>query len=269
MKKGHREEQGSAKKGKATHSDPVPHRQGTRERVFMGLSFLIAVLAVFLSSRDTGVAPTMLSSLAILIVYIALVALLSFILKRADPVEGRRRLLLWLGALGTAGLLTLLLSPAVSGFLSPSGTVPSTVSPDGFRVYEDPVLGFRIAYPGDWTPVRKKDQGSELVTNTAFLSRDGKTVATVQVTDLSAPGYLGAPLDVWVNRSIGVLASNAISSQFRILRNERTVFAGYPAQVLDYTVVLNSGERIRTVGYLLEVGSKGYNVGFTTREDLF
>jgi hypothetical protein len=93
-------------------------------------------------------------------------------------------------------------------------------------------------------------------------------VATVQVTDLSGPGYRGVPLDVWTNRSIEVLASNSISSQFRVLRNEKTVFAGYPAQMLDYTVVLNSGDRIRTVGYLLEVGSKGYNVGFTTREDL-
>lgn len=242
-------------------------QDSSRDWYFRVPSFLIAALGILLYTRNLVPASTLLFSIAALALFALLTALFYSLAGRFSPVEGNRRLLLWLGVLGAAGILTLLLSPVIHGFLSPAGG--NGVSADGFRVYEDPALGFSIAYPGEWTPLRRKGQDSDLVTNIAFISRDGKTVATVQVTDLSQPGYLGVPLDMWVNRSVGVLASNAISSQFRLLRNERTVFAGYPAQVLDYTVVLNSGDRIRTAGYLLEAGSKGYHIGFTSREDLF
>jgi hypothetical protein len=234
----------------------------------MGLSFLVAVLAVFLCTRILE-RSTVLSSLVAVIFFIIVSFLFYAGLERIYPEKGNRRMLLWLGALGAAGLCTLLLFPSLSAFLSASGLIPPTGTPGSFRVYEDPGLGFRITYPGTWNQITRKDPVSDLVTNTAYLSPDGKTVATVQVTDFSRPGYLGAPLDIWTNHTIGVLASNPISSRFTVLRNERTVFAGYPAQMLDYTVVLNSGDRIRTVMYLVEAGSKGYNVGFTSKEDAF
>jgi hypothetical protein len=190
-------------------------------------------------------------------------------MKKAYPGTGNRRVLLWLIALGVAGVLVSLLFPFISGFFSVYGPGSPPGSVGSFTMYEDPVLGFRILYPSTWNQIKRKDPSSDLVTDIAFINRDGKTAVTVQVTDFSGPGYLGVPLDVWTNRSIEILSSNKISSQFTLLRNQRTELAGYPAQNLEYTVVLNSGDKIRTVGYLLEAGSKGYNIGFTSREDLF
>jgi hypothetical protein len=241
--------------------------QETRCRVFMGLSSLVALLAVLLFTRNLGPS-TLFISLIMLIIFILAFVLVYAGLRRVFHTVGNRTMLLWLGALGAAGLLALLLSPSVSAFFS-TGPVPSPGTAGSFRLYDDPALGFRIAYPATWTPVSRKEPGSDIVTNTAFISRDGKTVATVQVTDLSVPEYRGFPLDIWTNHTLGVLASNALSSRFTLLGNERTELAGYPAQMLDYSVVLNSGDRIRTVMYLLEAGSKAYNVGFTSKEDTF
>ena len=241
--------------------------QGMRERVFLGLSLLFAILAVFLCLRHQVTASTML--LVALIFFVVVFALLYSIMKKAYPGTGNRKVLLWLIALGVAGVLVSLLFPFISGFFSAYGPVSPPGSTGSFTAYEDPVLGFRIAYPGTWNLIKRKDPNSDLATNTAFISRDGKTTATVQVTDLTGPGYFGLPLDIWTNHSIEVLSSNKISSRFTLLKNERTVLAGYPAQNLEYTVVLNSGDRIRTVAYLLQAGSKGYNIGFTSREDIF
>jgi len=240
----------------------------TSRRLLMGLSFLIGALVVFLFTRYLE-GSTFLYSIVSLIGFIVILSLLSVGLPKVVAVTGNRKTFLWLGAVGGAVLLTLLLSPVLSLFFSASGTVPLPGSADSFREYEDPVLGFRIAYPAAWTPIRRKDPGSDLVTNTAFISRDGKTVATVQVTDFTQPGYLGVPLDTWTNHTIGVLTSNTLSSQFTLLGNERTVFAGHPAQMLDYSAVINSGDTIRTVEYLLEAGSRGYSVGFTSKVDSF
>ena len=234
----------------------------------MGLSFLIGALVVFLYTGNLETSTLPYSMIAI-IFFIVVLALLFFVLQKVFPAKDNGRFLLWLGALGAGVLLTFLLSPFMSVFFSAYGTVPPSGTIGSFRVYEDSVLGFRISYPGTWTLIKKKDSSSDLITNTAFISRDGKTVATVQVTDFSGSGYLGVPLDTWTTHTIGVLTSNSISSQFTLLGSERTVFAGYPAQMLDYTVVLNSGDHIRTIEYLVEAGSKGYNVGFTSREDDF
>jgi hypothetical protein len=241
--------------------------QEMRERVFLGLLFLFAILAVFLYLRNRGTVSTIL--LGALISFIVIVSLLYSVMKKAYPGTGNREVLLWLIALGVAGVFISLMVPFISGFLSAYGPVSPPGSTGSLSMYEDPVLGFRISYPSTWNQFKRKNPNSDLVTNTAFISRDGKTAATVQVTDLSGPGYLGLPLDVWTNHTIEILSSNKISSQFTLLRNERTVLAGYPAQNLEYTIVLNSGDKIRTVGYLLEAGSKGYNIGFTSREDTF
>jgi len=245
----------------------TPHQE-TRGRIFMGLSFLIALLAVLVFTRNTETS-TVLVSLIMLTIFIVALVLIHAGLRRAFHSVGDRRVLLWVGALVAAGLLTLLLGPSVSAFFSASGPVQSAGTAGSFRLYTDPALGFRIAYPATWTPVSRKEPGSDIVTNTAFISRDGKTAATVQVTDLSGPLYRGFPLDIWTNRTLEVLESNALSTRFTLLGNERTELAGYPARMLDYTVVLNSGDRIRTVTYLLEEGSKAYNVGFTSKEDAF
>gem|GEM_PF-1933556 len=242
----------------------------TGERVFLGLSFIFALLAVFLSLKNQRVASTILVFTAALVFFIVLFSLLYSLLKKVYPGSGNRRvLLLWLIALGGAGVLISLLFPFMSGIFSAFGPVSPPGSAGSFSTYEDPVLGFRIVYPGTWNHFTRKDPNSDFITDTAFISGDGKTAATVQVVDLTGPGYRGVSLDAWTNHSIEILGSNTISSQFTLLRNERTVLAGYPAQNLEYTVVLNSGDKIRTVGYLLEVGEKGYNIGFTSRDDTF
>ena len=63
--------------------------QSARDRVFIGISLLVAVLALFIYIRSPGMASTLLSSLAALILFLVLVALLSFILKKFYPVKDR------------------------------------------------------------------------------------------------------------------------------------------------------------------------------------
>jgi len=239
------------------------------KRIIPALSLLFALLVIFLYHGNQGTTGTILFFGVVLILFLVLFFLLFSLLPKVYPGSATWAPVSWIIALGLAGILVVLLVPVLSGVLSSLGIVTLPGSPDAFTTYEDPALGFRISYPGAWIPVKKKDPNSDIITNTAFLSPDGKTVATVQVIDLTMPGYLGVGLDVWTEHSLETLRSNAVSSRFRLLRSERTLLAGYPAQHLEYTVQLNTGERIRTEGYLLEAGSKGYNLGFTSGEDTF
>ncbi len=239
------------------------------KRVLLGLSLLVALLAAFLYHGNRGFAFTVLVFAAALVFFFALFWLLLHGIKIIYPGSRKWGVLSWIVALGAAGVVITLLFPFLAGIFWVQGPASSPSSPGTFSTYQDPALGFRISYPGTWHHLSQKDPNSDFITNIAFISSDGKTAATVQVTDLTGPGYRGVPLDLWTTHSIEVLRSNTISSQFTLLRNETTVFAGYPAEHLEYTVVLNSGEKIRTDGYLLEAGSKGYNIGFTSGADTF
>ena len=247
----------------------MPADSTIRKRIILGLSLAFALLTVLLYLRNLGLAGTVLVFGAVFTLLIILFFLLSSLLPKLYPGSRTWAPVSWIIALGLAGILVVLLFPVLAGVLSSLGLVTLPGSPGAFTTYEDPALGFRISYPGAWTPVKKKGPNSDIITNTAFLSPDGKTVATVQVIDLTMPGYLGVSLDVWTEHSLETLRSNTVSSRFRLLSSERTLLAGYPAQHLEYTVQLNTGERIRTEGYLLEAGSKGYNLGFTSKEDTF
>ena len=238
-------------------------------RVISGLSLLFAIFFAFLYLRNQSIGGTILFFAAALIFFVALFSLIPRVIRKAYPRSGAWGFLPWLIALGGAGLLVTLLLPVLPGIFSARGQASVPGSAGSFTTYEDPALGFSIAYPGTWTHIARKDPNSEFTTNNAFISSDGKTVATVQVVDLTSPGYSLVSLDLWTNNSLEVLRSNQVSSRFVLLRSERTIFAGYPAENLEYTAVLNSGDRIRTAEYLLEVGSKGYNVGFTSGEDTF
>jgi len=237
------------------------------KRVLAGLSFLLAFLTAFLYHGNQGVTLIGLAFALALVLFFILFSVLSYGIKKFYPGSRIWGVLPWLIALGAAGVVITLLLPFLSGILFVQGAVSQPGTTGTFSTYQDPVLGFRISYPGTWTP--KKEPNSDFTTNIAFISRDGKTVATVQVTDFTAPGYRGVPLDLWTTHSIEILQSNAISSQFTLLKSERTFFANYSAQHLEYTVVLTSGDKIRTDGYLLEAGSKGYNLAFTSKDATF
>jgi hypothetical protein len=249
-------------------ADPPNVKQGGK-RIIPVLSLLFALLAVLLYAGNQGTTGAIVYFGAVLVLCLVLFFLLASLVPRIYPASRTWTTVSWGIALGVAGLLVLLLVPALAGVLSSLGFVTLPGSAGSFTTYEDPALGFRISYPATWVPVQKKNPGSDIITNNAFISPDGKTVATVQVIDLTQPGYLGVSLDVWTEHSLETLRSNEVSSQFRLLRSERTIFAGVPAQHLEYSVLLNTGERIRTEGYLLEAGSRGYNLGFTSREDTF
>ena len=234
-----------------------------------GLSLVFAILVFFLYPGNRGtVAPLLLFGGA-LIFFLAFFSLLHRVMKNVYPGCRTWGLFSWLIALGGGGILVTLLIPVLSGMVASFGPVAPSGSEGGFRTYENPALGFGISYPANWTPLVRKDPNSDFITNVAFIAADGKTVATVQVIDLSGPGYLGVSLDTWTNHTLGVLRSNPVSSQFTLLHSERTIFSGYPAENLEYTAVLTSGDRIRTAEYLLEAGSRGYNIGFTSRADTF
>jgi len=109
--------------------------QGMRERVFLGLSLLFAILAVFLCLRNQGTASTML--LGALIFFIVVFALLYSIMEKAYPGTGNRKVLLWLIALGVAGVLVSLLFPFISGFFSAYGPVSPPGSTGSFTTYEE------------------------------------------------------------------------------------------------------------------------------------
>jgi hypothetical protein len=239
------------------------------KRIILGLSLPFAILVVFLYFRNQGTAATILFFGMVLVLFIVLFLLFYHSIKKVYPGSRTWGVHLWLIVLGGSGILIILTFAFLPGTSSVYGPVSPPGSGGSFSTYENPALGFRISYPGTWTRISRKDPNSDFVTNTAFISSDGKTVATVQVVDLTGPGYLGVSLDLWTNHSIELLRSNTISSQFTLLRSERTFFAGYPAENLEYTAVLTSGDRIRTAEYLLEAGSKGYNIGFTSREDTF
>jgi hypothetical protein len=249
-------------------ADP-PNVKQVGKRIIPVLSLLFALLAVLLYTRNQGTTGAIVYFGVAFVLFLLLFFLLWSILPKLYPGSSAWPPVPWLVTLGIAGILVILVFPVPMGVLSTLGLVTPPGSAGSFTTYEDPVLGFRISYPGTWIPLRKKNPGSDITTNTAFISPDGKTAATVQVIDLTQPGYLGVSLDVWTEHSLETLRSNEVSSQFRLMRSERTIFAGVPAQHLEYSVLLNTGERIRTEGYLLEAGSKGYNLGFTSREDTF
>jgi hypothetical protein len=234
-----------------------------------GLALVFAILSTFLSSANLGTASIIVVFGVAFILFLLVFVLLWSLLPRLYPASSAWAPVSWLAALGIAGVLIVIGFPLLVGLLSSLGLVAQPGSVGSFTTYEDPALGFRISYPGTWVPLSRKSPGSDIITNTAFISPDGKTAATVQVIDLTQPGYLGVSLDVWTEHSLDTLRSNEVSSQFRLLRSERTIFAGVPAQHLEYSVLLNSGDRIRTEGYLLQAGSRGYNLGFTSKDDSF
>jgi hypothetical protein len=239
------------------------------KEVIPGLSLAFAILVVLLYPGNRGTVATLLVFGGVLIFFLAFFSLLHRAMEKVYPGCRTWGPFPWLAAFGGGGILVTLLIPVLSGMAASSGTVSPAGSAGGLRMYENPALGFGISYPANWTPLIRKDPNSDFITNVAFIGVDGKTVATVQVIDLSGPGYLGVSLDTWTNHTLEVLRSNSVSSGFTLLRSEKTSFAGYPAEKLEYTAVLTSGDRIRTDEYLLEAGSRGYNIGFTSREDTF
>jgi hypothetical protein len=145
------------------------------------------------------------------------------------------------------------------GVIPPGGSQET----ETYTVYSNPSLGFTIQYPDSWTYTVTTEPGAQGITDVKFTSSDKNTGLLVQVADVSGTAR-PATLDDWAKSTVTVLGAGR--QDFTLITDERTTLSGNPAQRYEFTWVMNSGVKMRSVVFLTVKGSKVYNIAFVTAD---
>jgi uncharacterized Zn finger protein (UPF0148 family) len=152
---------------------------------------------------------------------------------------------------------------AALGDLLGKGFTPPGGSQETYTVYNNPALGFTLQYPESWTYTAAAGPGAQDITDITFTSSDKSTGLLVQVADVSGTAK-PATLDDWAKGTVTVLGAGR--QDFTLITNERTGLSGNPAQRYEFTWVMNSGVKMRSVVFLTVKGSRVYNIAFVTAD---
>lgn len=143
------------------------------------------------------------------------------------------------------------------------GVTPPGGSQETYTGYSNPSLGFSVQYPESWTCTVTAEPGTSGITDVKFASSDKNSGLLVQVADASGTAK-STTLDEWAKGTVTVLGAGR--QDFTLIANERTAISGNPAQKYEFTWVMNSGLKMRSVVFLTIKGSKVYNIAFVTTE---
>jgi zinc-ribbon domain/PsbP len=191
-------------------------------------------------------------------------------INRGDLVFQKKSALFWVPFLIIVFQILVVAVIGVSALTALQESQARYTLPDSlakYTVYNNPSLGFTIQYPETWTHTEVTETGAQGITDITFTSSDKKTGLLVQVADISGTAK-PASLDELAAEAIAQLRSSRDGSDFTLITNERTTLSGNPAQRYEFTTVMSSGTKIRSVVYLTIKGSKVYNIAFVTADNL-
>jgi uncharacterized Zn finger protein (UPF0148 family) len=143
------------------------------------------------------------------------------------------------------------------------GNAPLQASQETYATYNNPAHGFTLQYPESWTCTEAAEPGAQGITDITFSSSDRNAGLLVQVAEASGTAR-PATLDEWARGAVTVLGKGR--QEFTLISDERTALSGNPARRYEFTWVMSSGIKMRSVVFLTLRGSKVYNIAFVSAD---